>query len=133
MIKKSISSYVFLLSLRVISWSLKKQLIVTISTINTNFVVTTSYACQVVWLKRILKMFGKKQNIPTISHYDNSSTIKLAKNLVMYRCNKYISVRFHFLYELTKAGTIEMVHCNNQNQVADVMTKPLKLDAFLKL
>jgi hypothetical protein len=28
---------------------------------------------------------------------------------------------------------VEMVHCNNQNQVVDVMTKPLKLDAFLKL
>jgi hypothetical protein len=78
-------------------------------------------------------MLGKKQNIPIISHYDKSSAIKLAKNLVMSGCKKHISVRFYFLCELTKARTVEMVHCNNQNQVADVMTKPLKLDAFLKL
>jgi hypothetical protein len=26
-----------------------------------------------------------------------------------------------------------MIHCGTQDQIADVMTKPLKLDAFLKL
>jgi hypothetical protein len=25
------------------------------------------------------------------------------------------------------------VHCNSQDQIADIMTKPLKLDAFVKL
>ena len=69
-------------------------------------------------------MLGKKQNIPIISHYDKSSAIKLAKNLVMSGCKKHISVHFYFLCELTKARNVEMVHCNNQNQVVDVMTKP---------
>lgn len=48
------------------------------------------------------------------------------------RC-KHIDVRFHFLRELTKDGIVEMVHCSTQEQVADIMTKPLKLDAFLKM
>ncbi|KAK4440576.1 hypothetical protein Salat_0392500 [Sesamum alatum] len=30
-------------------------------------------------------------------------------------------------------GTVELVHCNTQEQLADIMTKPLKLDVFLKL
>lgn len=51
----------------------------------------------------------------------------------MHGCSKHIDVRFHFLLELTKAGNVEMVHCGTQDQVADVMTKLLKLDAFLKL
>ena len=32
-----------------------------------------------------------------------------------------------------QAGSVELVHCDTQEQLADVMTKPLKLDAFLKL
>ena len=49
----------------------------------------------------------------------------------MHGRSKHIDVRFHFLRELTKAGTVELVHCGTQEQLADVMTKPLKLDVFL--
>ena len=42
-------------------------------------------------------------------------------------------VRFHFLRDLTKDGVVELKYCGTQDHVADVMTKPLKLDTFLKL
>ena len=63
----------------------------------------------------------------------NNSTIKLYKNLVMHKRNKYIDVRYHFLRNLTKEDTVALVHCRSQDQVVDLMTKPLKLDVFLKL
>lgn len=47
--------------------------------------------------------------------------------------SKHIDVRFHFLRDLTRDGVIELVHCNTDEQVSDIMTKPLKMDAFLKL
>lgn len=64
---------------------------------------------------------------------DNISTVKLSKNHVMYGRNKHIDVCFHFLCDLTREGTVELVHCVTQDQVADLMTKPLKMDLFLKL
>jgi hypothetical protein len=64
---------------------------------------------------------------------DNSSTIKLSKNPVMHGRCKHIDVRFHFLRNLTRDGIVELVHCNTQDQLADVMTKPLKLEAFCKI
>ena len=76
---------------------------------------------------------GHTQNSLTIVYRANNSTIKLAKNPVMHGRSKHINVRFHFLRDLAKDGTIELVHCNTQDHVADVMTKPLKLDAFVKL
>jgi len=42
-------------------------------------------------------------------------------------------VCFHFLRELTKDETIQLIHCSTHEQVVDVMTKPLKLDTFVKL
>eukprot|EP00268_Persea_americana_P058420 TRINITY_DN70637_c0_g1_i1.p1 TRINITY_DN70637_c0_g1~~TRINITY_DN70637_c0_g1_i1.p1 ORF type:complete len:219 (+),score=27.04 TRINITY_DN70637_c0_g1_i1:370-1026(+) len=118
--RKSTSGYVFLLSSGAISWSSKKQPIVTLSTIEAEFVAAASCACQVVWLRRIMEMLGKKQNMPTIVHCDSSSAIKLAKNPVMHGRSKHIDIRFHFLRELTKAGTVEMVHCNSQDQAVDM-------------
>ncbi|KAH9743186.1 Integrase catalytic domain-containing protein [Citrus sinensis] len=86
-----------------------------------------------VWLKRVLDNLGLKQGKTTSIQCDSNSAIKLSKNPVMHGRSKHIDVRFHFLRELTKAGTVELVYCNTQEQLADVMTKPLKLDVFLKL
>ena len=63
---------------------------------------------------------------------DNNSTIKLSKNPVMHGCNKHIDVRFHFLHDLTRDGVVKLRHCGTQEQITDIMTKPLKLDVFLK-
>jgi len=84
-------------------------------------------------MKRILKELGHSNEGCTIMMCDNSSTIKLSKNPIMHRRNKHIDVRFHFLRNLTKEGTIELVHYGSQDQVANIMTKPLKLDVFQKL
>jgi len=55
------------------------------------------------------------------------------KNPVMHGRSKHIDVRFHFLRDLTKEEVVKLVHCNTSNQVADIMTKPLKLNVFQKL
>ncbi|XP_039038603.1 uncharacterized mitochondrial protein AtMg00810-like [Hibiscus syriacus] len=52
--RKSTSRYVFLLSSGVVSWSSKKQPIVTLSTIETEFVGAAACACQAIWMRRIL-------------------------------------------------------------------------------
>lgn len=131
--RKSTSGYVFMLSSGAVSWSSKKQLVVFLSTTEAEFIAATSCACQAIWLRRILEGLNHAQHDSTTVYCDNSSTIKLSKNLVMHGRCKHIDVRFHFLRELTKDGTVEMVHCHTQEQVADIMTKPLKLNAFLKL
>lgn len=47
--------------------------------------------------------------------------------------SKHIDVQFHFLHELTKNKIMEMVHCPTQDQIADALTKSLKLDIFYRL
>ena len=81
-------------------------------------------------MKRILKELGHSDGDCTTVMCDNSSTIKLSKNPVMHGRSKHIDVRFHFLRNLTKEGTIELVHCGSQDLVADIMTKLLKLEVF---
>ena len=51
----------------------------------------------------------------------------------MHGRSKHINVCFHFLRELTKAGTVELVHSGTRDQLVDVITKPLKLDVFMNL
>ena len=46
---------------------------------------------------------------------------------------KHIDVRFHFLWDLAKDGFIELKHCNSQDQLDDIWTKPMKLETFCNL
>jgi hypothetical protein len=130
--RKSTSGYVFKIGSGAISWSSKKQPIVTLSTTEAEFVAAASCACQSIWLRNVLQHLRIDQN-STVIFCDNSSSIKLSKNPIMHGRCKHIDVRFHFLRDLTKEGVIELVFCKSKEQLADIMTKPLKLDSFCKI
>ena len=48
-------------------------------------------ACDVVWLKRILKDLGVSL------YYDNMSSILLAWNPVFHACTEHIEVHYHII------------------------------------
>jgi hypothetical protein len=130
--RKSTSGYVFMLGSGSVSWPSKKQDIVTLSTIEAEFVAAASCACQGIWLSRILEQLDQVQMCTTI-YCDDSSSIKLSKNPVMHGRCKHTDDRYHFLRDLTKEGVVEHTHCSSQVQVADIMTKALKLETFVIL
>ncbi|TYH25726.1 hypothetical protein ES288_A03G192300v1 [Gossypium darwinii] len=129
--RKSTSGYAFLLCSGAVSWASKKQPVVSLSPTKAEFIDAASCACQTIWLRRVLEKLGQNHEASTVL-CDSSSTIKLSKNPVMHR-TKHIDVRFHFLRELTNDESVELVHCGSQDQLANVMTKPLKLNRLLKL
>lgn len=131
--RKSTSGYVFMMSKAAISWCSKKQQVVSLSTTEAEFIAAATSSCQAVWLRRILEAVGRNQTSPTVIYCDNSSTIKLSRNPVMHGRSKHIDVRFHFLRDLTRNETIELQHCSSKEQMADVMTKPLKLEDFVRI
>lgn len=116
-----------------VSWSSKKQPVVALSTTEAEYIAAALCACQCVWIRRVIETLGVKEEGATEIMCDNSSTIQLSKNPVFHGRSKHIDVRFHFLRDLVNNGIIELSYCNTQNQIADVMTKPLKLEHFEKL
>ena len=79
-------------------------------------------------MRRILEKIGHKQEGSTTIMSDSSSAIKLSKNSIMHGRSKYIDVMFRFLRDLVKDGVIKPELCGIRNQIADVMTMPLKLE-----
>ncbi|CAL1353733.1 unnamed protein product [Linum trigynum] len=91
---KSTSGYTFFLVGGVVSWASKKQLVVTFSTTEVEFVVTSFCAAQCVWMRRVLEQIGWKKSVAgaTKMMCDNSSAIKLTKNPVLYGRSKHIDI-----------------------------------------
>ncbi|XP_057451761.1 secreted RxLR effector protein 161-like [Lotus japonicus] len=131
--RRSTSGYVFLLGTGSIAWSSKKQAVVSLSTTEAEFIAAAMCACQCIWLRRILDNLGSSQSHCSKIFCDNSSAIKLSKNPVLHGRSKHIDVRYHFLRDLVQDGKIELEHCSTDEQVSDIMTKPLKVDSFVRL
>ncbi|GJS93534.1 retrovirus-related pol polyprotein from transposon RE1 [Tanacetum coccineum] len=91
-----------------------------------------SWTRQITSNWRIMEYLDHDQNSSTTIFCDNSSTVELSRNPVLHGRSKHIDVRFHFLRELTRDNVVRLVHCPTQDQVADIMTKPLKLDLFTR-
>ncbi|XP_050891043.1 probable pre-mRNA-splicing factor ATP-dependent RNA helicase DEAH3 [Lathyrus oleraceus] len=135
-LRKSTSGYVFMLGFRAISWTSKKQEIITLSTIEAEYIVATTCVCQAIWIRRILEglNFVQERKVDaTVIYCDNSSTIKLSNNLVLHGRSKHKDLKFHFIQNLTKDEVIELHYCKIEDQVADIRINPLKVAAFQKL
>jgi hypothetical protein len=84
----------------------KKRPIVSISSVEEEYVAATKIACHAVWLKRLLMDFGYTTKEPILIFCDNNSIISLSKNNVFHQKIKHIDTRFHFIRELVKNGDI---------------------------
>nr|KYP69898.1 Retrovirus-related Pol polyprotein from transposon TNT 1-94 [Cajanus cajan] len=131
--RRSTSGFVFLFGSGAISWSSKKQPVVTLSTTEAEYITTASCACQCIWIQRVLEKLSLEEQKNTLILCDNNSMIQLSKNPMFHGRSKHIDIKFHFLRDLVKKGTIELSYCSSQTQVVDIMTKPLKLEQFSKL
>ena len=80
-----------------------------------------------------MEKIGMEEDEGIIFHFDRSSAIQLSRNPIFHGKSKHIHVRFHFLRDLVNDGVVELKYCNTQEQIADFMKKPLKLEQFEKL
>ncbi|RDX96427.1 hypothetical protein CR513_20918, partial [Mucuna pruriens] len=117
--RKSTIAFVFFMGGCAFTWSSKKQVVVTLSTCEAEYVATTSCT--------LLKEFNMNQKESTKIHIDNKSTQILAKN------PQNIDTRYHFIREWIVKNDVELVHVKTQDQVADIFTKPLKFEDFKRL
>ena len=120
--RHAISGYAFLIDGGAISWSLKQQSIVTLSTAEAEYIAATHAAKAAVWLwEFISKVYHPQELMPL--HLDFQSTITLACNEQFHACTKRIDIRFHFICYVIEAGKIIIDSCPTEDMVADTLTK----------
>jgi hypothetical protein len=128
--KRSTLGYVCMLNGTAICWASKKQPVTALSSCEAEYIASTYAACQLVWLESLMKELECDLKKPLQLLIDNRYVINLAKNPVAHGRSKHIETRFHFIREQVVNGKIEVVHCPTQNQLADGLTKVVKLDRF---
>ena len=83
-------------------------------------------------MKGTLKDFGINFNeVPLLCN--NESVMKLTNNLVQHSRTKHIDVRHHFIRDHHQKEDICIESIGTDDQLADILTKPLDEKRFCKL
>lgn len=107
-----------------ISWLSQRQAMVATSTTEAEIIAATEATKEIIWLTRLFKNIVKLKHIPVLQ-VDNTAAIRLAQNPEFHRRTKHIAIKNFFVREKVTNGEITVQQISTEQQVADVMTKPL--------
>eukprot|EP00253_Pinus_taeda_P013731 PITA_13731 len=130
--RKSTVGYVFSLGSGVVTWISKKQQAVAISSTEAEYWGAVKASCEAVWLQRMLADMPAFQTGPTPLLCDNQGVLKLAKNLVFHERTKHVETNCHYIRQLVEDGFVQLRYVPTTEQPANIFTKPLGLDKFVK-
>ena len=123
--RKAISGFMFIVNRGAVSWSAKRQEIISLSTTESEYIAATYAAKEALWLRQIIfQLFGVTLE-PTTLFCDNQSAIALSKEHQYHARTKHINVRFHFIRWIIEEGKLRLIYCPTNEMVADVLTKAL--------
>ncbi|GJR47855.1 putative ribonuclease H-like domain-containing protein [Tanacetum coccineum] len=103
--RKSTTGGCQFLRCRLISWQCKKQIVVTNSTTEAEYIATKI-------------------------HIDNKSIICIVKNPVFHSKTKHIEIRHHFIRDSNEKKLIQMIKIHTDQNVADLLTKAFDVSRF---
>ncbi|CAH9114878.1 unnamed protein product [Cuscuta europaea] len=130
--RKSTSGHCQLLGGRLVSWFSKKQNSISTSTAEAEYIAAGSCCAQRLWMKQQLKDYGiQAKEIKLLC--DNTIAIAITQNPVLHFRTKHIEIRHHFIRDHVEKKHICMEHVPTEDQLADILTKPLPEARFNKL
>jgi hypothetical protein len=132
--RHSISGFAFFVGQGAVSWSAKKQPIITLSSTESEYVALTHSSKEIIWLHKLLKelSFIYSLSLPTTLHCDNQGAIELSKDSKFHARTKHIDVHFHFVRQTVAQGHISIKYCPTDDMIADIFTKSLARVKFQK-
>ena len=104
----SILGFTFFIGIGVVSWSAKKQPIVTLSSTESEYVALTHVMKDILWIHKLLTELSFFYNhlLPTTLHCNNQGAIKLSKNSRFHTRTKHINIHFHFIHQAVDSDQI---------------------------
>lgn len=113
-----------------ISWSSRKQTSVARSSTEAEYRALADSCSELMWISSLLSELGVKVNQQPVIYCDNLGAKSLSSNPVFHTRMKHIALAFHFVREQVQKGLLRVAYISTEDQLADVLTKPLPRQRF---
>jgi hypothetical protein len=129
----SISGYCFSLGSGAISWSSKKQRIMADSSCYAEYIALHEASHEKLFLCQLLDGLSFLPKEPTPLHCNNNAAFCLAEDQTGHPSVKHIRVKFHSIWQLVEEEEIKVTCVQSADNMADILTKPLRRSDFICL
>jgi len=102
----AISGYAFLIDSGAVSWSLKRQEIVSLSTTKSKYVAAMHGGKEALWLHSLISKVFSDIKGPTTLFSDNQAAIVLMRDNQYHPHTKHINVHYHWICWVVEKGSI---------------------------
>jgi hypothetical protein len=123
--RHTISGYAFLIDGGTVSWSSKRQEIISLSITESEYVTATHGMKEGLWLKSLLSEIFGPFNSPITMFSNNQAVIVLTCDHQYHARTKHIDVRYHWIRWVVEEGAMHLMYCPTDDMVADALTKAL--------
>ena len=130
---KSTSGYIFFWAKAAIAYIAKKQASIALSSTEAEIMAASLAALEAIFLRGLLSEVGCEQREPTTIGIDNQGAIALSKNYISNSRTKHIERRHLKIRELVEQLVVRPEFVPTDENVADILTKPLGRRRFEKL
>ena len=93
----------------------------------------TTAASDIAWIKSLLDELGLTLRAPPLLFCDNVGATQLSLNPVLHSRMKQIAIDLHFVRNFVHRGQLRVAHVHTDDQLADLLTKPLATSRFTLL
>ena len=103
-----------------------------LSSTEAEYIALANAVREALYVIRLLKDLGFYDNKrPLLVYEDNKPVIDMLKSdKLVFHSTKHINPRFHFVKDLYKNGIINIDKIDTDNNLADMLTKPLTVIKF---
>ena len=115
-----------------VSYSSKRQACIALSSTEAEIIAASACACEIVYVRTLLDEMGLEQTQPTALGVDNTGAVELARDRKSCHRSRHVDRRFFKVRELEAAGVVKTHHIPTAANRADLLTKGLDLDAFMR-
>jgi hypothetical protein len=125
--QKSISGYVFMLASRPIMWMSKAQTVVTLSSTEAEYNVTSETFKQAIYMHKFFSALNTDISILIVICCNNQSTIRIAyqHKTTFHSRVKHYDIKLHHVCDTVTQGIISMDYITSKTNPADLLTKVL--------
>ncbi|XP_022023573.1 uncharacterized mitochondrial protein AtMg00810-like [Helianthus annuus] len=123
--RRSTSGYCVYLGSNLLSWSSKRQAVVSRSSAEAEYRGVANVIAELSWLRNLLLDLHKPMRKASIVFCDNISAVYLSGNPVQHQRTKHIELHIHFVRELVQRGQVRVLHVPSRFQIVDIFTKGL--------